>query len=221
MCWCGCVMHLCWCRRVCIWHKCLPSLTGSIRAKCEAVALHCEHNHINTNASPRLALCRCKCDFRWKTICEQKHLTAEMNISKRSLSCILREDYCLGTYTHCVSFIRRKTQKRCYKMCKKLLKRFQKMHDTESCLPIKRFSVSKRNSIAKITTYMPKVVMRPKTKSQEFREIITIVIIVWWSVSYSGTTRIHFCDAGVKTNGEVYRAVLNDALGGNCIHRRR
>ncbi len=50
-----------------------------------------------------------------------------------------------------------------YERCKKLLKRFQNMHTTKSCLPVKRFSISRRNSNTKVTTYMPTFVLRPKT----------------------------------------------------------
>ncbi len=36
---------------------------------------------------------------------KQKHLVVEMNIFKRSLIDILREDLCLGAYRHCVSHL--------------------------------------------------------------------------------------------------------------------
>ncbi len=61
-----------------------------------------------------------------------------------------------------------KFKKTHYERCKTLLKRFQKMHTAEFYLPMKKFSILRRNSIAKMTTYMPKVVMKPKTKSQGF-----------------------------------------------------
>ncbi len=38
------------------------------------------------------------------------------------------------------------------------------------------------------------------------------LVMVWQGVSYSSAIQIHFCDANVKTNGEVYRAILNDVL---------
>ncbi len=83
----------------------------------------------------------------------------------------------------------------------------------ESCTPMKKFSISRKNSIIKMTVYMPKVVVWPKTKSQGCRGFITsLSIVVWWGVSYSGVIQIHFCNNSVKTNGEVYRAMLNDVL---------
>ncbi len=67
--------------------------------------------------------------------------------------------------------------------------------------------------MAKMTTYMPKVITRPKTKSQRFRGVIASLLgMVWWGVSYSCATQIHFCNAGVETNGEVYKATVNDVL---------
>ncbi len=73
----------------------------------------------------------------------------------------------------CESFVRRKSQKICYERCKKLLKEFQKSHTIEFHLPMKRFSIFRRNSIAKMITYMPKVVTRPETNSQGFRVVGT------------------------------------------------
>ncbi len=58
-------------------------------------------------------------------------------------------------------------------MCKRFPKMFQKTRAAKSPSPPKRFSISKRNSITKMTTYMAKVIMRPKTKSQGFEEVIT------------------------------------------------
>ncbi len=65
-----------------------------------------------------------------------------------------------------------------------------------------------------MTTYVLKVVMRPKTKSQGFTGVITHpkLVMVWWGISYPGATRIHFCNVGVKTNSEVYRGILNNVL---------
>ncbi len=40
---------------------------------------------------------------RWNSVCKQKCLTVEMNVSKHSLSHILREDLRLGVYMCCVS----------------------------------------------------------------------------------------------------------------------
>ncbi len=54
----------------------------------------------------------------------------------------------------------------------KVAKKVQKTHITESYIPIK---ISRKKLIAKMTSYMPKAVMRPKTKSQGFKEVITPV----------------------------------------------
>ncbi len=60
---------------------------------------------------------------------------------------------------------------------------------------------------------MPKVVMRPKTKSHGFRRVINPEsVMVWWGVLHSDATQIHFYNAGVKTNDEVYIAMLNNVL---------
>ncbi len=86
-----------------------------------------------------------------------------------------------------------------------VVKSFQKPHTAESCLSMKRFSLSKRNSISKMTAYMQKVDMWQTTKSQGFGDvIIPFLVLVWWGVLYSSAIKVHFSDAGVKTNAEVY-----------------
>ncbi len=37
-------------------------------------------------------------------------------------------------------------------------------------------------------------------------------VMVWWGVSYFGATEINFCESGVKTNGAVYRKMLQDVV---------
>ncbi len=112
----------------------------------------------------------------------------------------------------CESVIKRKSQKIRYEMCKKLLNRFQKMHTVDSHLPMKRFSISRRNSIAKMTVYMPKVVMRPKTKFQGIRVVYTLIGNGLVGNFVYSETQIYFLNASIKTNVEVYRAMLSDAL---------
>ncbi len=36
--------------------------------------------------------------------------------------------------------------------------------------------------------------------------------MVWWGVLYFGAIQFHFCDSSVKTNGDVYWAMLNHVL---------
>ncbi len=73
---------------------------------------------------------------------------------------------------------------------------------------MKRFSISRRNSVAKMILYMPKFVTRPKTKRVQ-RGHYFLLVTVWWGGLYSSKTWIHFCNAGVKTNGEVYQVMFN------------
>ncbi len=70
------------------------------------------------------------------------------------------------------------------KYCKNMLKKFQKMCTTESCLPVKRFLISRKNLVTKITTYIREVVMRSITKSQEFSGVINLpppppLVMIW------------------------------------------
>ncbi len=78
-----------------------------------------------------------------------------MNVSKCSLGWILQEDLHPGAYSRCVSHLLDARLKKYlhYEKCKKLLKRFQKMHTTESYLLMKDFPYR-----GKITVHMAKVV---------------------------------------------------------------
>ncbi len=91
---------------------------------------------------------------RWNFVHQKKRLPVEMSVSNCSLSCILREDLHLSVYRHCVShLLDARLEKMRYERCKTLLKRFQKTYPIEeSCLMMKRFSISRRNSIVKMTT---------------------------------------------------------------------
>ncbi len=53
-------------RRVCVWHKCLPSLMWDICAKHVPVASPWKHIHTNMNICPRLASCSASCRY----VCE-------------------------------------------------------------------------------------------------------------------------------------------------------
>ncbi len=78
---------------------------------------------------------------------------------------------------------------------------------------MKRFSISRRNSIAKNTMCMPKIVTRSKIKSRGSKGSPSpLLVMIWWGVLYSRVTQIHFCDTGVKMNGEVYQSMLNTVL---------
>ncbi len=54
-----------------------------------------------------------------------------------------------------------------------------------------------------------------KDKIPKVQRVITSPpppVMVWLGVLYSNVTQIHFRNAGVKTNGEVYSALLNNVL---------
>ncbi len=81
---------------------------------------------------------------------------------------------------HCESFVRCKTQTKCYERWNKLLKRFQKCTLPNLLTDEKTF-----NSVEKFAC-MPKVVIRPKIKCQEFRQVITHtpLVMICWGASY-------------------------------------
>ncbi len=81
-----------------------------------------------------------------------------MNVSKRSLSCILQENLHFGVYRRCVShLLDARLKKNVTKGAKSSKKRA-----TTSCLPMRKFSVSRRNSHQNDRVYAESCI-RPKT----------------------------------------------------------
>ncbi len=114
----------------------------------------------------------------------------------------------------CESFTRFKTKNTLWKV-QKVAKKVPKMYTAISCLLMERFSISRRNSITKMSTYTPKVVTRPKTKSQKSSEASSPpppLVMVWWEGSYSCETYNHFCNADINMNCEVFLAMVNYVL---------
>ncbi len=154
---------------------------------------------------------------RWKPVCKQKHLTIKMNISKRSQLYFARRLTPWCTQAPCKSFIRCETQKKSYKMFKKLLKRFQNnahhriLFTDEKISDIEQKFNRQNDCVYTKSCYETKDKIRRVQRGHHPLPLVT-VWWVWWGVSYFGATYIHFCDIGIKTNGEVYWAMLNDVL---------
>ncbi len=130
-----------------------------------------------------------------------------MNVSKHSLGHILRENLCLSAYRCCVSHLldARLKKKKVLKGAKKVAKEVPKnAHYRILCTNEKIFNIGKKlyRQNDHESSYEPR----------GLEESSSPLVIVWWGVTFSGATQIHFCDASVKTNDEVYQAMLNDVL---------
>ncbi len=47
-------------------------------------------------------------------------------------------------------------------------------------------------------------------------------VMVWWGVSYNGTTKLHFCEKGVKTSAKIYQDTVSEPIlryMGNTLFR--
>ncbi len=145
---------------------------------------------------------------------KQKRLAVEMNVSKRSMSRILREDLQLGAYRRCVShLLTARLRKIRADRCKKLLKRFKNNgHRRILFSDEKIFTIEE-----KINRQNDRVYAKTCYEANEKAPRVTRAhhppsVMVWWGVSYEGATKIHFCDAGVKTNAAVYEKMLDDVV---------
>ncbi len=82
------------------------------------------------------------------------------------LHCYLQWPLCVQELYE--SFIRCKTKIMLWKEQKVSKGVPKKCTPRKSCLPMKRFSIPRKNSISKMTTYLPKLNTRSKMKSQGF-----------------------------------------------------
>jgi DDE superfamily endonuclease len=145
---------------------------------------------------------------------KQKRLAVEMNVSKRSMSRILREDLQLGAYRRCVSHLLTPRLKKIRaERCKKLLKRFKnKGHRRILFSDEKIFTIEEKINRQNDRVYAKSCYEANEKAPRVTRAHHPPSVMVWWGVSYDGATKIHFCDAGVKTNAAVYECMLDDVV---------
>ena len=74
---------------------------------------------------------------------------------------------------------------------------------SQSFSMMKRFSVLRRLSMARMTGYMPHPIEKLVKRLQGSREVM-----LWLGVSYEETTEGHFCEKGVKTSAKVYQEIV-------------
>ncbi len=149
-----------------------------------------------------------------------------MNASQCSLSCILREDVHASAYRHRASYLLDSRLEKKLRKMQKLLKRFQKKaHRRILFTDEKIFNIEEKFN-RQNDPNMPKVITKPKTKSLEFRGVITPLPIsmglVTSFVLWCKANSFLFCDTSVKTNSLPSHVKLClTTYGRNCIYRQR
>ena len=142
---------------------------------------------------------------------KQKRLAMEMNISRRSMSRILREDLQLGAYRRCVShLLTPKLKEIRLERCKKLLKRFKNNgHRRILFSDEKIFTIEEKFNRQNDRVYAKSCYEAKEKAPRVTRAHHPPSVMVWWGVSYEVVTQIHFCETGVKTSDAVYSRLQN------------
>ncbi len=151
---------------------------------------------------------------RRNPIRKQKRLSAKMNVSRHSISRILCDDLHLGAYHRCVSHILTDRFKKIhFDRCKKLLKCFAKKEHRKILFSDEKiFSIEEKFNPQNDHVYVRNCYEAKEKAPRVQHAHHPPLFIVWCGVSYFGTTEIHFCESGVKTNGAVYRKMLQDIV---------
>ncbi len=149
---------------------------------------------------------------KWNPVHKQKRLAFEMNVQSFFGSYFVKRVTPWCVYRHCVShLLDARLKKIRYEGCKKLLKKFQKnahhwiLFTNEKIFDIKGKFNCQNDCVCAKSCYKTKNKIPRVQKGHHH-----LLVMVWWGILYSGATQIYFCDVGVKTNGEIYRAMLND-----------
>ena len=145
---------------------------------------------------------------------KQKRMSAEMGVSTRSMSRILREDLGLGAYRRCVSHMLTPKLKEIRRTrCAALLQRFPgKKYRKILFSDEKIFTIEEKFNRQNDRVYAHNCYEAKENAPRVQRRHHPTSVMVWWGVSYHGVTDIHFCEAGVKTNASVYEKMLEDVV---------
>lgn len=138
---------------------------------------------------------------------KQKIMAREMGVSARSMSRVLKTDLGMGAYKRSTGHLLTPTLKAIRReRAKKLLGRYADgRHRDILFTDEKIFTVEEKFNKQNDRVYA--------RSSREAREVVAKVqrghhpasVMVWWGVSYSGATSLHFCESGVKTNARNYQ----------------
>lgn len=146
---------------------------------------------------------------------KQKIMAREMNIPKRTMSRIIKEDLKLGAYRRTTGQLLTPALKRIRATrSKALLQRYARGRNKKILFSDEKiFTIEEKFNRQNDRVYA--------YSSREAAEKIPRVqrghhpasIMVWWGVSYEGVTQLHFCEQGVKTKATNYHSdVLEKAV---------
>ena len=148
--------------------------------------------------------------IRRNPVRKQAILSREMNISKR----LLFEDLGLRAYRRGIGhYLDARLKELRVLKCRRLLQRYaQNGHRNILFTDEKIFTIEESFNVQNDRVYA--------SSSREARNKVPKVqrahhpssVMVWWGVSYSGTTQLHFCEKGVKTSARVCESTVLEPI---------
>lgn len=164
--------------------------------------------------------------IRRNPVRKQSVMARELNISKMSMSRLLSDDLGLKAYRRSTGHLltQRLKEQRVIKS-KRLLQRYANNgHRKILFTDEKIFTIEEAFNRQNDRVYA--------TSSREARDKVPKIqrghhpasVMVWWGVAYDGTTKLHFCEKGVKTSAKVYQnTVLENVVKelGNTLFRNQ
>lgn len=152
--------------------------------------------------------------IRRNPVRKQSVMARELNISKRSMSRLLSEDLGLKAYRRSTGhYLDARLKKQRVLKCRRLLQRYaHNGHRRILFTDEKIFTIEESFNRQNDRVYA--------SSSREAREKAPKVqrghhpssVMVWWGVSYSGATQLHFCEKGVKTSAKVYENTVLEPI---------
>ncbi len=153
-----------------------------------------------------------KC-VRWNLLCKQKQMAAEMSLSTWSMSHILHDNLRLGAYRHCIGPTLTLRPKEIAGLAELLFYNDSRGRNIEtSSLQTIRFFLLRKNWIVRMTECMYGATTKPESRCHRSHACPSPPVMVVWDLSCHGTTQIHFCKQGVKTDKKVYQVMLEEIV---------
>ena len=152
--------------------------------------------------------------IRWNPVRKQSVIAHELNILKRSMSRLLTEDLGLQAYRRSTEhFLTPWLMKQRELRCRRLLQRYASNgHQSILFMDEKISTIEESFNRQNDRVYA--------SSSREAHKVARRVlwahhlssVMVWWGVSYSGVTQLHFCEKGVKTGAKVYEDTVLEPI---------
>ena len=145
--------------------------------------------------------------IRRKPLRKQKIMAREMGMSKRSMFRLIRDDLKMRAYRRTTGQRLNASRKKIrLDRAKALLARYADgQHRKILFTDEKIFTIEEKFNKQNDRVYARSSREAKKKVGRVQRGHHPASVVVWWGISYDGTTKLHFCEQGVKTKAKNYQ----------------